>query len=57
MGWGIAFPSDKILLLFLVDPISEDHLDFPFRFAFYKIRWWFQEVRTVCVGFIVGGEE
>ena len=56
MGWGIAFPPDKVLLLFLVNPISEDHFDFPFWFAFYKIRWQFQEVWAVCVGFIVRGE-
>jgi hypothetical protein len=57
MGWGIAFPSDKVLLLFPVDPISKDPLDFPFWFAFYKVRWRFQKVQAVGVGFIIGGEE
>jgi hypothetical protein len=57
MGWGIAFPSDKVLLLFLVNPISEDHFNFPFWFAFYKVRWRFQEVRAVCIRFVIGGEE
>jgi hypothetical protein len=57
MGRGIAFPSDKVLLLFFVDPISKDHFDFPFWFSFYKVGWWFQEVQAISVGFVVGGEE
>jgi hypothetical protein len=55
MGRGIAFPSDKVLLLFLVDPISEDHFDFPFGFAFNEVWWQFQEVRAMGVCFILRG--
>jgi hypothetical protein len=36
---GIAFPSDQILFLVPVLPISEDLLDFPFFFAIDKF-WW-----------------
>jgi len=57
MSWGVTFPSDKTLLLFLVDPISKDHFNFPFWLAFYEVRWGFQKVWAMGRGFIIEGQE
>jgi hypothetical protein len=37
MSGGISFPSDQILLLFVISPIVEDLFDFPFWFVFYEV--------------------
>jgi hypothetical protein len=42
---GIALPSDEILFLVPIMPISEDLLNFPFLFAIDKVRWRLQEVQ------------
>ena len=57
MSRGVAFPSDQILLLSAIGPMSDDLLDFPFWFAINKVWRGFQEVRAVFLRFIVGGQE
>src|SRR5580693_6781919 len=57
MSRGVSFPSDQILFLFAICPITEDLFDLPFRFSFYEIRWRFQEIRAMGRCFIVRGQE
>jgi len=57
MSWGVALPSDQILLLSAIGPMSDDLLDFPFWFAIDKVWRGFQEVRAVFLRFVVGGQE
>jgi hypothetical protein len=57
MSWGISFPLDQILLLFVICPIAEDLFNFPFQFAFYEVQWGSQEVQAVGRCFVVRGQE
>jgi hypothetical protein len=57
MSWGVSFPSDQILLLFVVCPIAENLFDFPLWLSFYEVRWGFQEVWAVGRCFIIWGQE
>ena len=57
MSRGIAFPSDQVLLLSAIGPMSDDLLDFPFWFAIDKVWRGFQEVWAVLLCLIVGGQE
>jgi len=55
MRGRVSFPSYKILFL-LPPPIGTffDYLfDFPFFFAFNNVRWWFDKIGTVLIGFFV----
>jgi hypothetical protein len=54
---GIALPSDQVLFLAPILPISEDLLNFPFFFAIDKVRWWLEEVRAVFLRFFVGHQQ
>jgi hypothetical protein len=54
MCWGIALPSDKVLFLVPIMPISEDLFDFPFFLTIDKIRWRLQEVQAMFLCFFVG---
>jgi hypothetical protein len=54
MCQSVAFPSDQVLFLAPVLPISKDLLNFPFFFTVDKIRWRFKEVRAVFLRFFVG---
>jgi len=56
MRRGISFPPDQVLFL-LPPPICAyfDYLFyFPLFFAFDDIRWWFDEIGAVLIGFFVG---
>jgi len=47
-------------LLLLPAPIGsflEYPFNFPFWFTFYDVRWWFQEVRAVLLGFTIRREK
>jgi len=57
MSQGVAFPSDQVLLLSAIGPMSDDLFDFPFWFAINKVWQGFQEVQAVLLCFIVGGQE
>jgi hypothetical protein len=57
MCWGIALPSDQVLFLAPILPISEDLLDFPFLFAIDKVWWWLKEVRAMFLRFFVGRQQ
>src|SRR6267142_76060 len=39
MSWGVAFPSDQVLLLSAIGPMSDDLFNFPFWFAIDKVCW------------------
>jgi hypothetical protein len=57
MSGGVSFPSDQILLLFVICPIAEDLFNLPFWFAFYEVGWRFQKVRAVSWCFVVRGQK
>jgi hypothetical protein len=47
------------LLLFPapVGPFSEYPFNFPFWFTFYDVRWWFQKIGAVLLGFMIRHEK
>jgi len=55
MGWQVSFPANEVLFLLPVTkgPFLEDLLHFPFWFTFYDVRWWFDKVGAVYVGFFI----
>ena len=55
MGGGIPFPSDEVLFLLHspIESFSEYLLYFPLLFSFDNIRWWFDKIWDVLIGFFV----
>ena len=56
-GGRVSLPLDKELVSLSRALVCDDHLYFIFGFSFYKVQGWFQEVHSVDVVFLIGGEE
>lgn len=57
--WRVTLPSDEVLLLFpsAERPFLEYLFNFPFWFAFYYLRGWFQEIGTMLFRLLIRREE
>jgi len=40
-----------------MEPVVENSLNFVLLFSINQFRWWLDEVWTISLGFMIGGEE
>ena len=51
---GVSFPGHEITSALSCSFVGEDSLYFIFFFVIDKVRWWFSEIRTVNLCFLIG---